>query len=415
MIALLFVLLQTVESFEPPFRVRDADGEIEVPEGGAAPCFADVDGDELEDLLVGNADGRVRLYRNVGERGRPKFAMPVFVRAGDVDARVPSGDGSVFSPNLVDVTGDGFPDLVSGSWYSRSALVFEGCAAHTFAPPKDLVPFERRGALVDDGSTVALGDWDGDGDTDLVSCDHWGELHLLTNLASARTCARFDAGRALRASDEELTADWEGAPRIVDWNGDGLADLVLGAADGSLRLFPGRKGGELGVPTFLLSPPDREAVLVPDRTRGWSVFAQRPQRSLRPCVGDWNHDGRLDLIIGDDVWATGPAPVLDRKQETSKRELERDLRELDDRRYRIEDEVERELLLERGVRREQLANDPRLANDFEDELGRRKTAHPRLRALRTARAAFAAELEPFLAPSRRRSTVWVCLRRAEER
>lgn len=79
-------------TLDHPFRVF-ADGRpIDVELGRAAPCFSDLDGDGLPDLLVGQVGGgRIRIYRNVGRLGEPKFEGFTYLQAGGADASVPAG------------------------------------------------------------------------------------------------------------------------------------------------------------------------------------------------------------------------------------------------------------------------------------------------------------------------------------
>jgi len=76
----------------PPFRVEAGGAAIDVPGGNSAPFFHDLDGDGLRDLLVGQfEEGCVRVYRNVGARGAPRFEGFELLRAGDGLAKVPYG------------------------------------------------------------------------------------------------------------------------------------------------------------------------------------------------------------------------------------------------------------------------------------------------------------------------------------
>ncbi|MBI5432249.1 MAG: hypothetical protein HZA52_05400 [Planctomycetes bacterium] len=60
---------------EAPVRVQVGDKPIDVEIGHAAPLFVDFDGDGLCDLLVGQfGDGKLRIYKNVGDARAPKFA-----------------------------------------------------------------------------------------------------------------------------------------------------------------------------------------------------------------------------------------------------------------------------------------------------------------------------------------------------
>ena len=75
-----------------PFRV-EADGKpIDVDIGHAAPLVADFDGDGHFDLLVGQfGDGKLRIYRNLGDNKNPKFGGFAYFKAGGSEGKVPAG------------------------------------------------------------------------------------------------------------------------------------------------------------------------------------------------------------------------------------------------------------------------------------------------------------------------------------
>jgi hypothetical protein len=96
---MMFTLLSLVlsspaagTSFEPPFRVCDAKGPIDVDVGHAAPLFTDFDGDGLPDLLVGQfGEGKLRIYKNVGTRAAPRFDGFTWFKTGEEEGKVPAG------------------------------------------------------------------------------------------------------------------------------------------------------------------------------------------------------------------------------------------------------------------------------------------------------------------------------------
>ncbi len=88
---------------QAPFKVLCGDQPLDVVDdiGHAAPCFTDFDGDGLPDLLVGvfgkgvkkkgDLAATLRIYKNVGQEGRPKFTGFEYFQAGGSMAAVPGG------------------------------------------------------------------------------------------------------------------------------------------------------------------------------------------------------------------------------------------------------------------------------------------------------------------------------------
>ena len=77
--------------FHPPVRLAAADGIIDSGPswGHSSPWIADVDGDGVNDLVVGDFSGLFRFYRNEGTNKQPRYAKLVNLQAGGVDAQVP--------------------------------------------------------------------------------------------------------------------------------------------------------------------------------------------------------------------------------------------------------------------------------------------------------------------------------------
>ena len=78
--------------FEAP-EMLTAGGEAILTEapGYAAPCLADIDGDGVRDLLVGQfKGGKIGFYKGVkSESGKLEFAKHQWLQAGGEDALVP--------------------------------------------------------------------------------------------------------------------------------------------------------------------------------------------------------------------------------------------------------------------------------------------------------------------------------------
>jgi hypothetical protein len=79
-------------SFAEPFQVL-ADGRaITVDTGHAAPAYADMDGDSIPDLIVGQFEGgKARIYHNYGTADKQEFRDFEWFQAGGQTASVDYG------------------------------------------------------------------------------------------------------------------------------------------------------------------------------------------------------------------------------------------------------------------------------------------------------------------------------------
>jgi hypothetical protein len=73
---------------------------------GLYPSFGDIDGDNDDDLILGNADGTLIFYKNVGG------ATPNFVFSNPVFQSIDVGNNA--APQIIDVDRDGKNDLLIG-------------------------------------------------------------------------------------------------------------------------------------------------------------------------------------------------------------------------------------------------------------------------------------------------------------
>ncbi|WP_247881744.1 Ig-like domain-containing protein [Azospirillum argentinense] len=137
-----------------------------------ALSFADLDGDNDFDLLIGGADGNIFFYRNNGSTQAPTFSLE-----GTNPFNLPPDLDGYASPALADINGDGLVDLVTKS----TVYVNVGTAA---APTFSLFatnPYGNTGPGA--YPRPALGDLDGDGDIDMVVGVDGGDVEYFRNLA----------------------------------------------------------------------------------------------------------------------------------------------------------------------------------------------------------------------------------------
>ncbi|MEN8375931.1 MAG: VCBS repeat-containing protein [Gemmatimonadota bacterium] len=139
----------------------------------STPALGDVDGDGDLDLAVGESSGEVNLYRNVGSAGTPSFEL-VTDNWGGLDV------GRRSAPALVDLDGDGAPELALGGEAGGLTLVpLDGSAA---GAPVDL------GLPLPANSAPAFADLDGDGRPELIAGNRSGGLlyYSLSSPSAAR-------------------------------------------------------------------------------------------------------------------------------------------------------------------------------------------------------------------------------------
>src|SRR5262249_15253926 len=85
-------------------------------------------------------------------------------------------------------------------------------------------------------SAVHAVDWNGDGVLDLLVGDIRGNVYLIPNEGTREKYA-FGKERQLLAGGKPLRVNGDAGPFACDWDGDGKTDLLVGAGDGSVWFF----------------------------------------------------------------------------------------------------------------------------------------------------------------------------------
>lgn len=204
---------------------------------GPAPTVVDWDGDGHNDIIVGENDGDVQWYKNQGD---DTFQTPpVTLLRGSMTGMRNT------RPYVYDLDFDGNPDVVLGDydgniyWYKRSGtnLVFY---SHFHIVENDIVVGD---VAVNQSAAPAIGDWNNDGFWDLVVCDSLGTVNVFTRHPGS--FLNFSVADVARMTDGTPVRIFSPAvPNVVDWNQDSHRDLILSAA-GQVRLYLSCENGTL--------------------------------------------------------------------------------------------------------------------------------------------------------------------------
>jgi hypothetical protein len=407
-----FAHAPAADLFEKPFRWRDARGIVDLENGRTAPTLVDLDADGVCDLVVGtNSEGQLLWYRNAGTPKAPRFVDPAWTQLPRQDTRTWVVEGA---PILADLDGDGFPDLLA--FVAGEAVFSRGLGQRTFAPPRGLHARGGVSVRVAGNSSPAVCDWDGDGNPDLVAVDADGKLRVQPLLGLKGAEPALGPATALELVENEPVPKLAPAALVVDWDGDGVLDLLVGSSEGSVVFYKGcvEQGVNRVQPGEVLLQPcyvDQPATLAKnEKTGALEPQLTRSHRCPRLAVCDWNGDGRLDLLVGDLFNALGPEPQLTKEQAAQRDELRAQTDEAWKQLHVVRKEIEDRVAQDLGRLGLQEVLGPAL--EVREALLRlRRKEDARDSTLTRRLEGLAKELEPLTARPQRHGYIWVYLRK----
>jgi len=286
------------------------------------PVALDWDKDGDTDLVVGQEDGRVALVENTGNviDGMPQFLPPKFFQQQADMLKF----GALVTPCSFDWDNDGDEDLICGNtagyigfienldggdpprWAAPVYLKAGGEIIRIMAGPNGSIqgPCEAKWGY----TTLNVVDWNHDGLPDILVNSIWGKVLFYRNIGT-RQKPKLSPAQPIEVEwpgnppkpawnwwepeGNILVTQWRTTPAIIDYDENGLNDLVMLDHEGYLALFKrAKRNGQL-----ILLPGERiftskmsGLLRMNDGTAGKSG-----RRKF--CFADWDLDGRLDLMV----------------------------------------------------------------------------------------------------------------------
>lgn len=200
--------------------------------------FADLNGDGIKDALIGNEAGYFYWYRNDGSVTAPSFTA-LTLPNNPLNGRTPA-DGA--APAFADLDGDGDLDLLAGQWQGIF-YYFENTGTSTapaFPASGTVNPFglvALNTVLPDQSgySHPTFGDLDLDGDFDLITGSSAGNLYFFENTGTKASPA-FAAPVKNPFGLTGLGVS-QSTPYLVNFDGDSDLDLFVGGIDGNIYYY----------------------------------------------------------------------------------------------------------------------------------------------------------------------------------
>lgn len=252
----------------------------------AKPVVVDWDSDNKKDLIVGDRYGQISLFCNLGQDYAPVFNSPFQIHLnGQHELKI----GQEADPFVCDWNNDHINDLMLGDELGRLRICL-GNQENTslqFAASSQIqqvigthTPTVSSLAVAGHASPRVL-DWNSDGKKDLLVGSTDGQLYLFLNTGTDEqpTFGTSPTTLFIGTSSTSLDFGEEARLYIVDWNKDGLFDIVVGNKKG--EVYKSLNSG-------LNKPVWTEKSLVLTINSGYAC----------PSLMDIDGDEKRDLIIG---------------------------------------------------------------------------------------------------------------------
>lgn len=298
------------------------------------PTTADWDGDGDIDLIVGIEDGRVVFLENTGQKDAdgPVFKAPVYIQQEPEYLKF----GALVTPFSTDWDNDGDEDLICGNtaghigfienlgggekpkWAKPVYLKADGETILILAGENGSIqgPAEQKWGY----TTLSVADWNGDGLKDIIYNSIWGKVEWFENVGT-KNQPKLSKSKPLEVEwtgqnpkpawnwwnpeGKNLVTQWRTIPYAIDWNYDGLMDLIMLDHEGYLCFWERfKEKGKLKL------KPGQRIFTAKENSTFTNQFENDKNGLLRLntkeaggsgrrkfCIVDWDRDGKLDILV----------------------------------------------------------------------------------------------------------------------
>lgn len=276
--------------------------------------FGDIDNDNKVDLVIGLYNGSVIYFKNQSGPDQPAnfVSEPVNIEPIDV--------GTNARPLVYDVNGDQVNDLIIGEgagtlnyWKGTGGGSFEEVTQEwgrvttkTFYWKQErnnqgIVVDSSKVFLVQGSSKPTIADIDDDGKPDLLVGSTWGRMYLYPELdLSSETFIQagewYYSPYLNEAIDKDIGSNT--APHLVDINSDGKIDLLVGNTHGGVEFF-GVDSVVVGIEEFLVSKGDLGTSMFPNPANGTVQFANHSNSEINVTIWEISGAEVMQFRVGE--------------------------------------------------------------------------------------------------------------------